>query len=233
MELSYDVGGRTHTGYLARPSGGAGGPGVLVIHGGGGLSAHARERADRLAALGYIAFAADLFGHKVDGLEHAQSLTRQLTSNWQDMRLRAIAALDVLRRQPGVDSDRLAAIGFCFGGQVALELARTGANLRAVVGFHSELETQRPEDAIDIRGKILVCLGSHDRFVSASDRQRFLDEMAAAGADCQMLVFAGIQHSFTDRHAEASGIPGLKYDAGADRHSWLAMRALFDEVFSS
>jgi dienelactone hydrolase len=232
MDIAYDCCGRSHTGYLARPADGGNKPGILVIHGGGGLVRHARERSDLLAALGYVAFAADLFGHAVDGLEHAQALTGQLTEDWQDMRARADAALRVLLAQPDVDRGRLAAIGFCFGGQVALELARSGAALGAVVGFHSELVTRRPADTANIRGKVLVCLGDRDRFVSADERDSFLAQMTDANIDCQMLLFAGIQHSFTDRCAEASGVPGLKYDADADRRSWAAMQALLDEVFA-
>jgi len=231
MEHSYEVNGRTHIGYFARPDTGGPAPGILVIPGGGGLGFHARERADRLAQTGYFAFAADLFGHKVGGLEQAQMLTSQLTEDWPAMRARAAAALDVLRDQPGVEGDRLGAIGFCFGGQVALELARSGVELRAVVGFHSELETRRPEDSSQIMGKVLVCLGNRDRFVSSQDRERFLDEMSNSRVDCQMQVYAGVHHSFTDRHAEASGVPGLKYDEAADRRSWAAMLALFDEAF--
>lgn len=230
MDIRYEIDGRVCTGYVAYPAHGGDAPGILVFPGGSGLGAHARERTDRLAELGYLAFAADLFGHKVEGVEQAQTLTRELTENWQDMRRRATAALNVLLAQPGVDTNRLAVIGFCFGGQVALELARSGADLRAVVGFHSELETRRPQDAAGIKGKVLICLGNSDRFVSAANREHFLAEMTGAGVDCQMLLFAGIQHSFTDRHAEASGIPGLKYDATADRRSWAAMRSLFDEV---
>lgn len=231
MDVRYEVDGRVCTGYVAYPAQSGDTPGILVFPGASGLGAHARERTDRLAELGYIAFAADLFGHRVEGVENAQALTQELTEDWQDMRRRATTALEVLRSQKGVDCNRLAAIGFCFGGQVALELARSGANIRAVVGFHSELETRRRQDAQCIKGKVLVCLGDSDRFVSATDREHFLDEMAGAGVDCQILLFAGIQHSFTDRHAEASGIHGLKYDATADRRSWAAMRSLFDEVF--
>lgn len=232
MDLPYETDGRVHTGYLVFPAHGERAPGVLVIHGGGGLGAHARERADRLATLGYVAFAADLFGHPVNGLEHAQALTRRLTQDWQDMRARALVALDVLRRQPQVDGARLAAIGFCFGGQVAIELARSGVDLRAVIGFHSELETLRPQDSSRIKGSVLVCLGDRDRFVSSADREAFIEVMATSGIDCQILLFAGVQHSFTDLYAEASGVPGLKYDAAADRRSWAAMRALLEEAFA-
>lgn len=230
MDVPYEVDGRVCTGYLASPTQDRDAPGILVFPGAGGLGAHARERTDQLAQLGYVAFAADLFGRRVEGVENAQALTRKLTDDWQDMRRRATAALDVLLMQKGVDCNRLAAIGFCFGGQVALELARSGADIRAVVGFHSELETRRRQDAKHIKAKVLVCLGDSDRFVGAADREHFLAEMRSAEVDCQMLLFTGVQHSFTDRYAEASGITGLKYDATADRRSWAAMRALFDEV---
>jgi dienelactone hydrolase len=233
MELSYEHGGARYGGHLADGSSGGRVPGVVVFHGGGGLGAHARERADRLASLGYVAFAPDLFGHPVDGLEHAEAVTHALTEDWAELRARSGAALEALARHPHVDRTRMAAIGFCFGGQVALELGRSGADLRAIVGFHAQLRTPRPEDSAHIRGKVLVCLGDQDRFVSAQDREAFLCNMSASRVDCQMLLFCGVHHSFTDRHAEASGVPGLKYDAAADRRAWAAMLALFDEALAA
>lgn len=233
MDLPYDVGGRRYTGYLARPAQAGAAPGVLVIHGGGGLGALARRRAEALAEIGYTAFAPDLFGEPVSGLDHARRITQGLTHNGSELRRRCNAGLDVLRAQTGVDPRRLAAIGFCFGGQAALELGRSGADLAAIVGFHSQLETARPEDSGRIRGKVLVCLGDQDPFVSADDRVAFMGNMSASGVDCQLLLFAGVGHSFTDPAAEASGVPGLKYDATADRRSWAAMHALFAEAFKS
>jgi dienelactone hydrolase len=233
MQLSYEVKGRTYTGHLALPPARDPAPGVLVLHGGGGLGRHAKERAAMLAEQGFVAFAADLFGHPVKGLEHALSLTHALTEDWVELRSRCIGALDVLRRRPDVDSARMAAIGFCFGGQAALELGRAGAPLRAIVGFHSRLETRRAEDTASIRASVLVCLGDQDRFVSGDEREHFLENMSVSRVDCQMLLFAGVQHGFTDPYAEASGVPGLKYDARADRRAWMAMMALLAEAFAA
>ena len=232
MDISYDVHGQRYTGYLAQPSSREKVPGILVFHGGGGLGAHVRERADRLAQLGYVAFAPDLFGHPVSGVDHAKKITHELTQNWSELRLRCSIALELLRRQSNVDADRVAAIGFCFGGQVALELGRSGADVRAIVGFHSQLKTPRPEDSVHIKAKVLVFLGDKDCFVSAEEREAFLKNMTGSGVDCQMLLFSGVHHSFTDRHAEASGVPDLKYDAVADRRSWAAMQTLFTEAFA-
>lgn len=230
MEIPYELGGRTYTGYLAQPRSAEVAPGVLVFHGGGGLGPHAKARCDQLATHGYAAFAADLFGHPVEGLDHALALTHALTEDWAELRLRCTAALDVLRGQPNVDRARMSAIGFCFGGQAALELGRSGAKLGAIVGFHSKLDTARPQDSARIAAKVLVCLGDQDRFVSSDERKVFLRNMTENGVDCQMLLFSGVQHGFTDPHAEASGVAGLKYDPRADRRAWAAMLALLAEA---
>jgi dienelactone hydrolase len=183
-----------------------------------------------LAEQGYVAFAPDLFGHIVQGAEPAMALTARLVSDWQDLRARCLVGLEVLRARPEIDGSRKAAIGFCFGGQAALELARTGEDVAAVVAFHAKLDTFRPQDSTKISGSVLVCLGDRDRFVSAEERETFLKNMTESGVDCQMLLHSGVGHSFSDRHAQASGIPGLKYDERADRRSWAAMHALFEEV---
>ena len=232
MDIEYDISGGQRTGYLALPTA-QDAPGVLVLHGGGGTGPHARQRADILAAMGYVAFVPDLFGHPVDGVEAAKALTAQLTENWADLRARCKAGLDVLREQPQVDPDRIAAIGFCFGGQAALELGRSGAELRAIVGFHSQLRTCRPEDSANIKASVLVCLGDQDCFVSREEREEFIENMTESGVDCQLLLFSGVGHSFTDRLAEASGVPGLKYDARADRRAWAAMERLLSETLGS
>jgi dienelactone hydrolase len=230
-EITYDVQGRSYTGHLARPSATKPSAAVLVIHGGGGLGAQAKQRADRLAQAGYVAFAPDLFGEPVHGVEHAHALVREFTEDWEMLRARCRAGLELLCNQPDVDARRLAAIGFCFGGQAALELGRSGAELGAIVGFHSQLATRRPEDSARIKARVLVCLGDQDCFVARADRDVFMENMTASHVDCQLLLFSGVGHSFTDPFAEASGVPGLKYDAKADRRAWAAMLALFAEAF--
>lgn len=233
MDIEYEIPGGQRMGYLARPTSAEIAPGILVLHGGGGIGPHAKHRADMLAAMGYVAFVPDLFGHPVRGVEAAEALVAELIENWADLRARCTVALDVLRRQSQVDPERLAAIGFCFGGQAALELGRSGADLRAIIGFHPQLRTCRPEDSIHIKAKVLVCLGDRDRFVSRDEREAFLENMTTCRVDCQLLLFSGVGHSFTDRLAEKSGVPGLKYDARADRRAWTAMAQLLSEAFES
>jgi dienelactone hydrolase len=137
----------------------------------------------------------------------------------------------VLLNQPGVDPKCTAAIGFCFGGQAALEFGRSGVDLRAIVGFHSQLMTRRPEDSVNIKAKVLVCLGDKDCFVARAEIDAFMENMSASKVDTQLLMFTNVYHSFTDPYAAASGVPDLKYDANADRRAWTAMQALFAESF--
>lgn len=231
MEHPYQIDGQRFTGFLALPQGEDLVPGVIVLHGGSGLGDHARERTRMLAEAGYAAFAPDLFGHRAEGLEAAEEATSVLLGDWALLRRRCDAALGVLAGQGRVDARCIAIVGFCFGGQAALEYARSGADLKAVVGFHSKLVTRHPERSRDIVGKVLICLGDTDRFVPREEREHFLADMTASGVDCQMLLFSGVNHSFTDPYAEESGIPGIKYDARADRRGWAAMLALFCEVF--
>lgn len=232
MNLSYEFSEKEFNGFLAMPSKPDKVPGILVLHGGGGLGDHAISRTRMLAELGYAAYAPDLFGHKVVGLDEADAITERFVEDWDRLCHQCEAALKTLRSQPGVDPERTAAVGICFGGQVALEFARSGVDLRAVIGFHPRLIARHPERSRNIRGMVLMCLGDRDRFVSVSEREDFLANMSASGVDCQMQLFSGVGHSFTDPYAEASGIEGLKYDERADRRSWSAMRLLLEEAMS-
>jgi len=233
MELSYEFDGKEYKGFLALPAGQTGVPGILVFHGGGGLGEHAIKRTEMLAGLGYAAYAPDLFGHRVSGLEEADAVTERFVEDWEGLCTRCEAALGALRAQECVDPGRIASVGICFGGQVALEFARSGVDLRAVIGFHPRLITHHPELSRDIRGIVLMCLGDKDRFVSANEREDFLKNMTDSGIDCQLHLYSGVGHSFTDPYAEASGIEGLKYDERADRRSWSAMQALLEEAMSA
>jgi len=133
---------------------------------------------------------------------------------------------------PRTDGHRLAAIGFCFGGTLALELARGGADLKAIVGFHSGLATPRPQDAGAIVGKVLVLIGADDPIIPPEQRSAFEDEMRAGGVDWQLHLYGGVQHSFTNPRANNTGLPGIAYHEPTDRRSWRAMRDLFDETLS-
>ena len=232
--ISYEADGRAFTGWVADGSAGRSVPGVLVIHEGAGLTGHAKARAARLAELGFVAFAMDLFGEPVVDLDRAREITRYLRDNVGALRERCRAALDVVRAQPATDAARLAAIGHCIGGAAAIELARDGADLAGIVGFHSGfIESPPAEDDRAIKGRLLLCHGADDPIVTAEQRNAFLARMTAAGVDWQLHLYGGVGHSFTNPEIDAWKIPGFAYDESADRRAWSAMIDLFDEVFCS
>ncbi len=231
-DIAYDADGRTMVGTLALPDGTDRRPGVLVSHEGPGLDDFGRSRATRLAELGYVAFALDYHGDGRPLTDREQMMARLGELSADPLRTRAIgtAGLDVLRAEARADTDRLAAIGYCFGGTLSLELARGGADLKAVVGFHAGLATARPEDARNIVGKVLALIGADDPIVDNAQRRGFEEEMRAGEVDWQLYVYGGAVHSFTRPGAETVGIPGIAYHEPTDRRSWQAMLDLFDEV---
>jgi dienelactone hydrolase len=236
-DIAYDADGAHMIGYFAVDDGRPGKrPGVLIAHSGPGLSEHAKGRARALAELGYAAFAMDYHGGGVL-LAAGDDIYARINAYMANggIRLRAQAALDVLSSQQETDVGQLAAIGYCFGGTTVLELARSGAPLAAVVGFHSGLDTRRPEDARNVKGKILVCLGSEDPIIPPEQRLAFEREMREGGVDWQMHLFGGAEHSFTDPGidalAKAAGMSGMRYHQPSDERSWRLMRDMFVEVF--
>ena len=233
-DISYEADGRTMVGFLALPDGTDRRPGVLVSHEGPGLDDTARAVASRLAdELGYVAFALDYHGGGQPVEDRAQMMARIGELRADPPRARAIgtAGLDVLCAEARTDRGRLAAIGYCFGGTLSLELARGGADLKAVVGFHSGLSTVRPEDARHIAGKVLALIGADDPIVDNAERRAFEEEMRAGGVDWQLHVYGGAVHSFTNPRAAGVDIPGIDYHEPTDRRSWQAMLDLFAEVF--
>jgi dienelactone hydrolase len=234
QDIEYHADGARLVGYLAVDDAGAGKrPGIIVAHEGGGLTDHARNSARRLAEAGYVAFALDYYG---DGRPLADlSLAMPRISAWMadpaGIRARAHAALEVLTAQAETDADRLAGIGYCFGGTTVLEMARAGEPLKAVVGFHSGLGTARPAAKGAIKGKILVQIGVQDPVVPPDARLAFEKEMEDAGADWRMILYGGAGHSFTNPEVAALGRPGFEYHEPTDRRSWRAMLDLFDEAF--
>jgi dienelactone hydrolase len=225
--ISYQASGRGYTGFLADGSGGGRVPGVLVIHEGGGLTGHARERAAMLAEPGMVAFAMDLFGEPGAPIERLRAIVQDLRADVAELRARCAAALAVLEGHPHVDPTRLAAVGFCFGGAAAIELARAGAPLKAVAGFHAGV---LPGDDAAIRAKILLCHGEQDPVVPAAQIEAFAGGLTAAGVDWQLHLYGGVGHSFTNPEIDAWNLPGFAYDAAADARSWAALRQLFGEV---
>jgi dienelactone hydrolase len=228
--IEYRIDGKQFVGYLADGSNGRRTAGVLVAHEGGGMTGHPKERARMLAQLGYVALAMDTFGEPITSREQAMAVIGALSNDLTTLRKRGRTALDLLKAQANVDPSRTAAIGFCFGGTTVLELARSGADVGCVVGFHSGLTTIAPQDARNIRCKVMVCLGADDPIIPAEHRNAFIDEMRAGGVDYQMLVYGNAGHSFTNREVDAMNLPGFAYHASTDKRSWQAMRNFFDEV---
>jgi dienelactone hydrolase len=230
VPIRYDGGdGVALTGYLADGSGGRPAPGVLVAHEGAGLGRHTKERARRLAELGFVAFALDYYGEEDPPLERAKALGAAIRADRALFRARLDAGLQALTRQAHVDRHRLAGIGHCLGGAAVIELARTGAPFVAVVGFHSGFLPGTPEENAAIEARLLLCHGAVDPIVTATERDAFLAEATAAGVDWQLHLYGGAGHSFTNPDIDALGLPGFAYDETADRRSWAAMLNLFEE----
>lgn len=209
-------------------------PAVLLFPEGFGLSPHAKEKAQRLAQLGYVVLASDLFGEgkMVDTVDEVMAFVADLTSDSRKIRGFAQAGLKALLARTEVDAGKVAAIGYCVGGTVALELARGGAALKGVAGFHSGLNTLRPEDAKDIKAKVLVCIGADDPIIGPDARQAFSEEMTAGKVDWQLHLYGGVVHSFTNQEADTRNAPDvLRYSASADARAWNSLVNLLDEVF--
>jgi len=234
-DIAYFDGPTRLNGYLAMRTEGAGRrPAVLVFHEGLGLGDFAMDRARRLAGLGYVAFAADMFGDRrqAHDMEEARALLGPLRGDPAALRRRARAALAGLSALPEVDTGRLAAIGFCFGGSVVLELARDGADLKAVVSFHGVLTTKSPASEGQVKAAVLVLTGADDPLAPPDQLLGFADEMRSAKArDWQIEIFGNALHGFTNPSADGSIMRAALHDPRADRRAWASMRRLLEEVF--
>ena len=221
-------------GYLAYEDAEGRRPGVLVVPDWMGLNDHYRKIGDKLAGLGYVVFVADMYGKGVrpKNSEEAKEQATKYRSDRPLMRERIQAGLEQLKGNKNVDANRIAVMGYCFGGTVALELARTGADIRGVVSFHGGLDTPNPDDAKNIKGKVLVLHGADDPFVPPKDVAAFEEEMRKAGLDWQMIFYGNAVHAFTTTAAGTDNKKGAAYNEAADRRSWQAMQAFFKEIFS-
>jgi dienelactone hydrolase len=230
-DVEYEVGGLVMRGRLAAPEGDGPFPAVLIAPEAGGLDEFQASRADSFSQLGYVAFAFDYYGEGrvlSDPEEVMQELSA-LGSDPDEIRRRAQAALDVVVGEPSVDRSKVAAVGYCFGETVVMELGRAGADLKAIIGFHPGLNILRPGESRNIRGKVLMCVGADDPIVPLAQRVAFEEEMRAAVVDWQMIVYGGAQHSFTN--PRPSDAEGIKFDQLASNRSWQAMLDLLGEVF--
>jgi dienelactone hydrolase len=209
-------------------------PGILLFPEWWGHNEYIKKRAVEMAEHGYVAFAADMYG--VDKITTkaniAQEWSKPLYDNRATMRKRAHAAMNILKQQKNVDKKKLVAVGFCMGGTVALELARSGSTLKAVSAFHSGLQFPDQIKNGAINTKFLVMNGGADSMVQSPERQNFIDEMQAAGLDLQFILYSGAQHAFTNPSANTYGIKSVAYDSKAERRSFQAMYNFFTEVLS-
>lgn len=233
-DIDYLDGAVTCRGYVAcDETAGGKRPGVLVFHEGLGLGEHIMERARRVASLGYVVLAADMFGDRRQArdLEDMRGLVGDLRNEPARLRARARAALTTLVSLPQVDAGRLCAIGFCFGGSVVLELARDGADLKAVVSFHGVLATKAPALAGKVKASVLVLTGADDPLAPPDHVTEFENEMRTAGVrDWQVVMYGNISHAFTNPAADGSFLAGTLYNAQSDRRSWAAMTGFLQEI---
>jgi len=235
--VTYNAEGTVLEGYLAYNGNMKGKrPGVLVVPEWWGLNDYARMRARMLAELGYTAIAVDMYG---DGRvaktpQEATQLSSEVMNHFETGKARFLAAMDLLKSQPTVDPLQIAAIGYCFGGGVVLNMARQSADLKGVVSFHGSLTAVRPAAFGLVKARILVLQGDADKFVPAQQVEQFQQEMKAAGADFRVILYPGAMHSFTnpeaDNYAKEFNMP-IGYNASADTKSWAEMKKFLKEIF--
>jgi len=233
--IEYRDGGTLLEGYLAYDSDLPGKrPGILVVPEWTGLGDYAKSRAVQLAELGYVAFAVDMYGKGIFAEDHTEAakLAGVYRKDRNLMRGRAKAALEILKQQPKVDTENLAAIGYCFGGTTVLEMARAGFPLKGVVSFHGGLGTPVPAEPGAIQAKIMIMNGAQDRSVTPEIIQAFHEEMNRAGADWAFASFGGAVHSFTVPTAGDDPASGRAYNPAAVPRSWSMMKLFFNEIFS-
>lgn len=233
-EVSYSAGTQALRGVIAWDDA-AGGkrPGIVIVHEWWGLNENIRGRARQLAAAGYVGFAVDMFGNgkNTDHPQDAQAFMTEATKDPAAIAARFNAALAELKKDPHVDTARIAAIGYCFGGGVVLAMARAGADLDAVATFHGMLATKTPAKPGTVKPRIMVFTGGADPFVPPDQVEAFKKEMQAAGARFDIVTYPGAKHGFTNPAAGTHGMDALAYDSTADRQSWDALLKLLREVF--
>ncbi|WP_433087883.1 dienelactone hydrolase family protein [Dactylosporangium sp. CA-052675] len=226
--VTYGHDGQTMEGYAVHDAAVTGPkPGVLIVHDWTGLREYPKARAHMLARLGYFAFCADVYGagRRFDDHEEAAAEAGRYYGDLPLLRARVRAAYDMLAADPNVDRDRIAVIGYCFGGSAALEFARTGASVRGTVSFHGALIAHEPADVAAIAGPLLVLAGGADAVVPDAAVAKFQDELRTRGdLDWQVTTYAGAEHGFT--------LPGEAYHATADRRSWRELEAFLGEVLN-
>ncbi len=233
-DIEYKLAGKPYLGYLAYDDSIKGPrPAIMVVHNWMGVTQDTKDRVDQLAQLGYIAFAVDVYGKnsRPKDQKEAAELAGFFKKDRVALRMRMQEGLSVLRKQAGVDKNKIAVIGYCFGGTAAIELARAGADIKGVVSFHGGLDSPRPDDGKRIKAKVLALHGADDPFVPATDLAAFEEEMRKANVDWTLIKYGGAVHSFTEKSAGNDNSKGAAYNENADRRSWQAMLDFFKEIF--
>ncbi len=210
-------------------------PGVLVIHEWWGLNDYAKKRAEMLAGMGYIAFAADMYGDRrvTTHAEDARGWMTQITSNIDAWQKRAQLGLTVLKKHKLARTDDMAAIGYCFGGATVMQLAYSGSDIDGVVSFHGSLPVASEAQAKLIKARVMVAHGYVDSFIPKERVAGFKEALDKAGVDWQFNTYSGAKHAFTNPGAGVYGIDALAYDANADKRSWQQMQNFLDEIFAN
>jgi dienelactone hydrolase len=232
--VEYKEGDTILEGYLAYDSKiTAKAPAVVIVHQWKGLTDYEKKRAHMLAELGYVAFAVDIYGKGVraDNPQAAGQLAGKYKGDRPLLRKRVNAGLDWIKKHPKVEANKIAAIGYCFGGTTALELARSGAELNGVISFHGGLGSPTPDDAKNIKCKVLALHGADDPAVPPKEVAEFQDEMRNGKVDWQLVAYGGAVHSFTDWNQTNPDNKTSRYDEKADHRSWEAMKDFFQEMF--
>jgi len=238
-EITYSSGGASLKGYLAYDDSVQGKrPGILVVHEWWGHNQHARDRARMLAELGYTALAVDMYGDGkfADHPKKAGEFMNAAFADWEGSQAKFNAAKKLLQDHATVDPERIASIGFCFGGAVSLRMVRGGADLDAVVAFHSALPLAPPVSPGQVKAAVLVINGADDGFLDPKTVATFKEQMAGATEDFQYVSLDGVKHSYTNKQADEFSkkfnIAALEYNQAADEKAWSAMQDLFERVFA-
>jgi dienelactone hydrolase len=233
--VEYQDGDTVLQGYLAYDDALTGKrPGVLIVHQWMGLTDYEKKRAEMLAKLGYVAFAADIYGkgNQPKDQKAAGAIAGKFRNGDRKLlRERVNAGLEVLEKNPLTDTNRVAAIGYCFGGTTVIELARSGAPIAGVVSFHGGLDSPKPEDGKSIKCAVLACHGADDKFVKAEDLAAFENEMREAKVDWQLIKYGNAVHGFTMWNEGSDNSKGMAYNEKADKRSWEDMKVFFAEIF--
>ncbi|HEX5219841.1 MAG TPA: dienelactone hydrolase family protein [Verrucomicrobiae bacterium] len=209
-------------------------PGILIVHQWLGITDYEKKRAEMLAQLGYVAFCADIYGKGIrpNNTQEAGTMAGKYKADRALLRARVAAGLEALKQSQLVDGEKIAAIGYCFGGTTVLELARNGSYVAGVVSFHGGLDSPTPADGKNIKCKVLACHGADDPFVSAKDLAAFQSEMRDSKVDWQLISYGGAVHSFTQPMAGNDNSKGAAYNEKADKRSWEDMKQFLNELFN-